>query len=261
MSLAIGARGLTVTYGDHAVITDLSVDFPEGRITTIIGPNGCGKSTLLRAVAQLIPSSGGTIEVGGRDARRMTRKELATTVAVLPQHPTAPPGLIVSDLVARGRHPHQSWIRQWSAADEREVLRALELTGSADLAERPLDALSGGQRQRVWISMVLAQQTEVLFLDEPTTYLDLSHSIDVLDLVRELRDSLDRTIVMVLHDLNLAARYSDNLVLMGSGGIRAQGAPADVITPGLLRDVFGLDALVVDDPAVGGPLVVPAGRR
>lgn len=258
MSLAIGASGLSVAYGDRTVITGLSVDFPEGQITTIIGPNGCGKSTLLRAVSRLIPSSGGNIRIGGQDATRMKRKELAKKIAVLPQSPTAPAGIVVADLVARGRHPHQSWVAQWSAADEAEVLKALELTGSAALAERSIDALSGGQRQRVWISMVLAQQTEVLFLDEPTTYLDLSHSIDVLNLVRHLKATLDRTIVMVLHDLNLAIRYSDNLVVMKDGEVRAHGAPVEIITTELLKDVFALDALVVEDPAVGGPMVVPA---
>lgn len=262
---AITAKHMQVAYdGDTTIIDDLSVEFPGGEITTIIGPNGCGKSTLLRAVARLIPARQGQISADGQDITSMKRKQLAQIIGVLPQSPTAPEGLAVSDLVARGRHPHQSWINQWSRQDEREVLEALELTGTAHLAERPIDALSGGQRQRVWISMVLAQQTEVLFLDEPTTYLDLAHSIDVLNLVTRLKRDLGRTVVMVLHDLNLAVRYSDNLVVMKDGALRAHGKPRDVITPELLREVFGLDAHVTTDPVmteargVSVPLIIPA---
>ncbi|CCI83445.1 ABC transporter ATP-binding protein [Corynebacterium otitidis] len=258
MSLAISARGLAVGYGDRTIIDGLDVDFPSGSITTIIGPNGCGKSTLLRAASRLLPLRAGSVLLDGEDTAGLRRRELATRIGVLPQSPLAPEGLIVADLVARGRHPHQSWISQWSAADEREVLRALELTGAAGLAERTVDSLSGGQRQRVWLAMVLAQDTEVLFLDEPTTYLDLSHAIEVLDLVATLRASLDRTVVMVLHDLNLAARYSDRLVVMRDGAIISQGPPRTVLSPRLLREAFGLDALVVEDPATGGPLIVPA---
>lgn len=260
----ISARNMRVGYGDTTIIDDLSVDFPGGSITTIIGPNGCGKSTLLRAVAQLIPADRGEATVGGQDITRMKRKKLAKIIGVLPQSPTAPEGLLVSDLVARGRHPHQSWVNQWSANDEQEVLRALELTGTAHLAERPVEALSGGQRQRVWISMVLAQQTEVLFLDEPTTYLDLSHSIDVLNLVAQLKQNLGRTVVMVLHDLNLAVRYSDNLVVMKDGAIKAQGRPQEIITSELLKDVFDLEASVTTDPVMSEargvkvPLIIPA---
>mgnify|MGYP002722009057 CR=1 FL=1 len=258
MSLSIDVTGIRVGYGERLVIDGLNVSFPAGTITTIIGPNGCGKSTLLRAAARLIPLHAGTVTVGGEDTEQMRRRELATKVGVLPQSPIAPEDLLVADLVARGRHPHQSWLNQWSSSDEKKVLEALELTGSVELAERPVNALSGGQRQRVWISMVLAQDTEVLFLDEPTTYLDLAHSIEVLNLVAKLKASLDRTVVMVLHDLNLAARYSDQLVVMRDGEIRAQGAPREVITPELLREAFDLDALVIDDPATGGPLIVPA---
>ncbi|HIW96823.1 MAG TPA: ABC transporter ATP-binding protein [Candidatus Corynebacterium gallistercoris] len=258
MSIGISATDLHVSYGDRTVIEGLDVRFPAGAITTIIGPNGCGKSTLLRAVSRLIPADAGTITVGGEDATRMKRKDLAKKVGVLPQTPIAPEGLIVADLVARGRHPHQSWIRQWSRTDEAEVLKALEFTNSLDLAERRIDALSGGQRQRVWISMVLAQNTEVLFLDEPTTYLDLAHSIDVLNLITHLKRTLERTVVMVLHDLNLAIRYSDNLVVMREGSILAQGTPAEIITPELLQEVFDLEALVVEDPATGSPLIIPA---
>lgn len=249
--------GLRVSYGDRNVIPHLDASIPGGAVTTIIGPNGCGKSTLLRAAAQLISSSG-LIKLDDVDVRSLRRKELAQRIGVLPQSPIAPPGVVVSDLVARGRHPHQSWFRQWSSDDEEEVARALELTHVADLADRPVSSLSGGQRQRVWISMVLAQDTEVLFLDEPTTYLDLSHSIEVLNLVTELKHRLGRTVVMVLHDLNLAARYSDYVIVMADGQVTAAGKPSEVLTEELLQSSFGLDARVIEDPeCADAPLVVP----
>lgn len=248
---------LRVSYGDRNVIPNLDASIPGGAVTTIIGPNGCGKSTLLRAAAQLISSSG-SIMLDDVDVRSLRRKELAQRIGVLPQSPIAPPGVVVSDLVARGRHPHQSWFRQWSSDDEEEIARALELTHVADLADRPVSSLSGGQRQRVWISMVLAQDTEVLFLDEPTTYLDLSHSIEVLNLVTELKHRLGRTVVMVLHDLNLAARYSDNVIVMADGQVTAAGKPSEVLTEELLESSFGLDARVIEDPeCTEAPLVVP----
>ncbi|RRO95077.1 cobalamin/Fe(3+)-siderophore ABC transporter ATP-binding protein [Corynebacterium bovis] len=257
----IAVDGLSVGYGDSLIIDDLTTTIPGGAVTTVIGPNGCGKSTFLRAVCRLIPSRSGRVTLGGDDISSMRRRDLAHRIGVLPQSPVAPEGLIVSDLVARGRHPHQSWIRQWSSTDEEEVLRALELTNVADLAERRVESLSGGQRQRVWISMVLAQHTDILFLDEPTTFLDLSHSIEILDLVADLRSALDRTVVMVLHDLNLAVRYSDHLIVMRDGAVVATGAPGDIITAELLKDVFDLDAVVVDDPVTGGPLIVPCAPR
>lgn len=244
---------------NHPVIDDLSLHIPGGAVTTIIGPNGCGKSTLLRALGRLIPTQGGSVLLDGTDIRTLKRKEIATTIGVLPQTPIAPPGLIVSDLVSRGRHPHQTWIRQWSSADEDEAIAALTMTDVADLADRPVDSLSGGQRQRVWISMVLAQHTDILFLDEPTTYLDLAHSIEVLDLINQLRRTLHRTVVMVLHDLNLAIRYSDNLIVLRDGALIATGSPQDIITSDLLMEVFDLDAVVIEDPVVGGPLIVPRG--
>ena len=255
---SISVANLRVGYTpDRPVISDLSLNIPGGQVTTIIGPNGCGKSTLLRAIGRLIPSQGGEVHLGDTDIGSMKRKDIAKTIGVLPQSPISPPGLIVSDLVSRGRHPHQSWIRQWSSSDEEEVNAALEMTDVAELADRSVDSLSGGQRQRVWISMVLAQHTDVLFLDEPTTYLDLAHSIEVLDLVNRLRRDLDHTVVMVLHDLNLAIRYSDNLVVMRDGDLIATGKPKEIITSELLKDVFELDATVIEDPVVGGPLIVP----
>ncbi|MEU9633962.1 ABC transporter ATP-binding protein [Streptomyces tendae] len=255
----LAARGVTVGYGARSVIDGLDVAIPPGVITTIIGPNGCGKSTLLRTLSRLLRPTGGTVVLDGEDIAALKTREVAKKLGLLPQAPVAPEGLTVSDLVARGRHPHQSWLRQWSSDDADVVRRALAMTGVSDLADRPVDSLSGGQRQRVWISMTLAQGTDLLLLDEPTTYLDLAHAVDVLDLVDDLHES-GRTVVMVLHDLNLATRYSDNLVVMREGAILAQGHPRDVITADLLHEAFGLRAKVIDDPVGNRPLIVPIGR-
>ncbi|MYV59423.1 ATP-binding cassette domain-containing protein [Streptomyces sp. SID4931] len=255
----LAARDITVGYGDRTVIDQLDVAIPSGVITTIIGPNGCGKSTLLRTLTRLLKPSGGTVVLDGEDIGTLRTKDVAKKLGLLPQAPVAPEGLTVADLVARGRHPHQSWLRQWSSDDADVVRRALAMTGVADLADRTVDSLSGGQRQRVWISMTLAQGTDLLLLDEPTTYLDLAHAIDVLDLVDDLHES-GCTVVMVLHDLNLATRYSDNLVVMRGGAVLAQGHPRDVITAELLHEAFGLRAKVIDDPVGDRPLIVPIGR-
>ncbi|MDQ1014596.1 ABC transporter ATP-binding protein [Streptomyces afghaniensis] len=255
----LAARGVTVGYGARTVIDDLDVAIPPGVITTIIGPNGCGKSTLLRTLSRLLKPSRGSVVLDGDDIARLRTRDVARKLGLLPQAPVAPEGLTVADLVARGRHPHQSWLRQWSSDDAEVVERALAMTGVSDLADRPVDALSGGQRQRVWISMTLAQGTDLLLLDEPTTYLDLAHAMDVLDLVDDLHES-GCTVVMVLHDLNLAARYSDNLVVMRAGAILAQGHPRDVLTAELLHEAFGLHAKVIDDPVGDRPLIVPIGR-
>ncbi|XXZ52546.1 ABC transporter ATP-binding protein [Streptomyces cavourensis] len=255
----LAARGVTVGYGGRAVIDDLDVEIPPGVVTTIIGPNGCGKSTLLRTLTRLLKPADGTVVLDGKNIAKLRTRDVAKKLGLLPQAPVAPEGLTVGDLVARGRHPHQSWLRQWSSDDAGVVERALTMTGVADLADRPVDSLSGGQRQRVWISMTLAQGTDLLLLDEPTTYLDLAHAIDVLDLVDDLHES-GCTVVMVLHDLNLAARYSDNLIVMRSGRILAQGHPRDVITAELLHEAFGLQAAVIDDPVGDRPLIVPIGR-
>ncbi|MEV0218791.1 ABC transporter ATP-binding protein [Streptomyces sp. NPDC050704] len=255
----LAARGVTVGYGDRIVIDELDVAIPPGVITTVIGPNGCGKSTLLRTLSRLLKPTRGTVVLDGDDIGRLRTRDVAKKLGLLPQSPVAPEGLTVSDLVARGRHPHQSWLRQWSSDDAAVVERALAMTEVSDLADRPVDSLSGGQRQRVWISMTLAQGTDLLLLDEPTTYLDLAHAIDVLDLVDDLHES-GCTVVMVLHDLNLAARYSDNLIVMREGSILAQGHPRDVITAELLQEAFGLRAMVIDDPVGDRPLIVPIGR-
>ncbi|MFF5840213.1 ABC transporter ATP-binding protein [Streptomyces massasporeus] len=255
----LAARGVTVGYGGRVVIDELDVAIPPGVITTIIGPNGCGKSTLLKTLSRLLKPAKGAVVLDGEDIGRLRTREVAKKLGLLPQAPVAPEGLTVADLVARGRHPHQSWLRQWSSDDADVVERALAMTGVSDLADRPVDALSGGQRQRVWISMTLAQGTDLLLLDEPTTYLDLAHAVDVLDLVDDLHES-GCTVVMVLHDLNLATRYSDNLVVMREGSVLAQGHPRDVITAELLDEAFGLKARVIDDPVGDRPLIVPIGR-
>ncbi|MEU2537720.1 ABC transporter ATP-binding protein [Streptomyces iakyrus] len=255
----LAARDVTVGYGGRVVIDGLDVAIPPGVVTTIIGPNGCGKSTLLRTLSRLLKPTRGTVVLDGEDIGRLRTRDVAKKLGLLPQAPVAPEGLTVADLVARGRHPHQSWLRQWSSDDAEVVERALAMTGVADLADRPVDSLSGGQRQRVWISMTLAQGTDLLLLDEPTTYLDLAHAVDVLDLVDDLHES-GCTVVMVLHDLNLAVRYSDHLVVMREGSILAQGHPRDVVTAELLHEAFGLRAQVIDDPVGDRPLIVPIGR-
>ncbi|MDN5859398.1 MAG: ABC transporter ATP-binding protein [Pseudonocardia sp.] len=260
-STRLQACDLKLAYGDTVVVDGLDLDVLDGTVTAVIGPNGCGKSTLLRALARLMPTRRGHVLLDGMRIDRARTRDVAKVLGVLPQSPIAPEGLTVADLVARGRHPHQAWYRQWSSDDEAAVAEALAWTDMADFAERAVDTLSGGQRQRVWISMALAQGTDVLLLDEPTTFLDLAYQIDVLDLVERLHTERGRTVVMVLHDLNLAARYADGLVAMRDGAIVASGPPHAVLTEAMLLDVFGLDATVVTDPVAGTPLVVPVGRR
>jgi iron complex transport system ATP-binding protein len=256
-AVRLRAEGVRLGYGERTIIDGLDLDVVEGTVTAVIGPNGCGKSTLLRSLARLLKPTAGHVYLDGKQIDSLPTREVAKVLGVLPQTPSAPEGLTVSDLVARGRHPHQAWYRQWSADDEDAVAQALEWTGIGDLADRPVDELSGGQRQRAWISMALAQGTDLLLLDEPTTYLDLAHQVEVLELVSRLNAELGRTVVMVLHDLNLAARYSSRLVAMRAGKIVSQGEPSDVMTQELLADVFHLDARVIPDPVAGTPLVVP----
>ena len=250
---------LGVQLGRRRILHDLTLPVRRGEITTIIGPNGCGKSTLLRTLGGLQSPSDGDVRVEGRHIAHVPRREFARLVSMLPQSPTAPQGMTVRELVSRGRQPHRPWYRQWSLDDERIVLEALEATSVAEFADRDLDDLSGGQRQRAWIAMCLAQQTPTVLLDEPTTYLDLAHQIDVLELCSQLQRE-GRTVVAVLHDLTLAARYSDRLVVVADGGVRADGAPGDVLSSDLLRDVFDLEAEVITASRDGLPVVVPVRR-
>jgi iron complex transport system ATP-binding protein len=256
----LAAEQVTLAYDDHVVVRDLDLQLTEGSFTAIVGPNGCGKSTLLRALGRLMRPTGGQVLLDGRAIARTPTREVAKVLGLLPQSPIAPDGLSVADLVARGRHPHQSWLRQWSRDDEAVVAEALSWTDMAELADRPVDELSGGQRQRAWISMALAQGTDLLLLDEPTTYLDLSHQIDVLELVGRLHAERGRTVVVVLHDLNLAARYAQRLVAMKDGVLVSSGRPEEVLTEQLLADVFDLEARVLPDPVSGTPMVVPVRR-
>jgi iron complex transport system ATP-binding protein len=243
-------------------VDGLDLDVVTGTATAVIGPNGRGKSTLLRALGRLLKPRAGRVLLDGAEIDRLPTREVARRLGLLPQSPSAPEGLTVADLVARGRHPHQRWFRQWSADDEAVVAAAMRETGVLDLGERPVDALSGGQRQRAWIAMALAQGTDLLLLDEPTTHLDLAHAVDVLDLVDRLSRERGRTVLMVLHDLALAARYADRLVAMKDGAVVAQGAPRGVLTPDLLLEVFGLRAVVLPDPVCAtGVVVVPVGAR
>ncbi|MFC6451062.1 ABC transporter ATP-binding protein [Cellulomonas gelida] len=239
----------------------MTLEIPSGKITTIVGANACGKSTLLRAMARLLKVKAGRVLLDGRPIDAIGSREVATVLGLLPQTPVSPEGIAVADLVGRGRYPHQGWFRRWTEQDEVAVQTALAATDILDLADRPVDELSGGQRQRVWIAMALAQETDVLLLDEPTTFLDVAHQVEVLDLLTDLNRSRGTTIVMVLHDLNLAARYTDHLVALREGRLVAQGPPADVVTPELVADVFGMTAQVIADPVSGTPLVVPVGRH
>jgi iron complex transport system ATP-binding protein len=256
-SARLRADTVTVGYGGEPVVRDLSLAVADGRVTTIVGPNGCGKSTLLRTMARVLRPTSGRVLLDGEPVHQTSTKEVARRMALLPQSPVAPDGLLVRDLVGRGRHPHQRWFSQWSPGDEAIVEAALAMTDTTDLRDRALDQLSGGQRQRAWIAMTLAQDTELLLLDEPTTYLDLAHQVEVLDLVARLNRERNRTVVMVLHDLNLAARYSDVIVVMKDGAVVCEGTPTDVFTPTMLAETFGLEADVLPDPRTGLPIVVP----
>ncbi|MGI6878640.1 ABC transporter ATP-binding protein [Microbacterium sp. gxy059] len=261
MTTALEAQGLTLAYDGRVISTGLDLEIPHGRITAIVGPNGCGKSTALRALSRLLSPREGRVLLEGEDIRRLGGKELARRLALLPQTSQAPGGITVADLVARGRFPHQHLLQQWSADDARATSRAMAATNVSELGSRGVDELSGGQRQRVWIAMLLAQDAPVMLLDEPTTYLDIAHQLEVLELVRALNRDDGRTIVLVLHDLAQAARYADHLVVMSDGRVAATGEPAAVLTEELVADVFGLEARIVPDPVFGMPLVIPIASR
>lgn len=255
------AEGLALGYDHLRVCDDLSVAIPDGRVTVIVGANACGKSTLLRGLARLLHPEAGRVVLDGQDIHRMPTRTVATRLGILPQQPIAPEGITVADLVSRGRHPHQRFFRQWSRTDEAAVDAALAATRTTDLADRTVDELSGGQRQRVWIALALAQDTELMLLDEPTTFLDLAHQVEVLDLLAELNEEQGRTIVAVLHDLGLGCRYADHLIAMHEGRIVAEGPPGEVVTDEMVAEVFDLEARVVPDPITGTPLVLPVPAR
>lgn len=259
---ALTTRKLTVTYNNgQPILLNLDLAIPRGKITVIVGPNGCGKSTLLKSLARLLKPISGTVYLDSNSIFKLPTKEVAKKLAILPQSPTAPEGLTVEELVAQGRYPYQSWLQQWSVDDEKITQQALATTGLLELAGRSLDSLSGGQRQRAWIAMALAQDTEILLLDEPTTFLDLAHQIELLDLLYDLNHSQGRTIVMVLHDLNQACRYGDNLIVLQDGKIVTQGHPEQVMTVGMVRLVFGLESQIIQDPVTGTPMCIPMGLK
>lgn len=253
----LAAHELTLAYDDRTVVHDLELAVPDGRVTVIVGPNACGKSTTLRALGRLLKPKSGSVLLDGAELAGIPTRRIAQSIGLLPQSPSAPEAITVADLVSRGRQPHQRWWQQWSEEDERAVTEAMARTDVTGLAERPVDELSGGQRQRVWIAMALAQETDLLLLDEPTTFLDIAHQVEVLDLVRRLNHDQGRTVVIVLHDLNQAARYADHLVAMKEGRIVAEGHPDEIVTAELVREVFGLEAVVIPDPVTGSPLVIP----
>ncbi|MGV9314894.1 ABC transporter ATP-binding protein [Streptomyces sp. NPDC003691] len=255
------AESVTLGYDRRVIAEGLTVAIPDNSFTVIVGPNACGKSTLLRALARMLKPTEGRVLLDGQTIHSLPAKKVARILGLLPQTSIAPDGITVADLVARGRYPHQGLLRQWSPEDERIVRESMAATGVAELAERYVDELSGGQRQRVWIAMALAQQTPLLLLDEPTTFLDIQHQLEVLDLCAELHETQGRTLVAVLHDLNQAARYATHLIALRDGRVVAEGAPSDVVTAELVEEVFGVRSRVIDDPESGTPLVVPVARR
>ncbi|MBE7385469.1 MAG: ABC transporter ATP-binding protein [Leptolyngbya sp. SIO1E4] len=259
--VALTTRKLTLAYDSKAIINTLDLAIPAGKITVLVGPNGCGKSTLLKGLGRLLKPKDGVVYLDSASIFKLPTKVVAKQLGLLPQGPTAPEGLTVRELVAQGRYPHQSWLQQWSEEDEKQVEAALAITELQAMAARPIDSLSGGQRQRAWIAMTLAQNTQILLLDEPTTFLDLAHQIEVLDLLYDLNQREGRTIVMVLHELNQACRYGDHLIALKEGRVYAQGQPQKVMTETLVQEVFDLDCRIVEDPVAGTPLCIPIGRK
>ncbi|QFU08755.1 putative siderophore transport system ATP-binding protein YusV [Rhodobacteraceae bacterium THAF1] len=258
---SLKAVDLSAGYDHRRILNGVSLSLMPGRITAIVGGNASGKSTLLRTLARILAPKAGQVLLDGKPIHALRSRDVAKTVGLLPQSPIAPEGITVQDLVSRGRHPHQGLFSTWSARDETAVTDALGATGMIDLQEREIDTLSGGQRQRAWIAMALAQETGMLLLDEPTTFLDVAHQIDVLDILVDLNRSRGTTIVMVLHDLNLAARYSDRLIAVSGGGIHADGMPGEVLTEANVRAIFGLENRIVTDPVSGSPTMIPIGRH
>jgi iron complex transport system ATP-binding protein len=254
------ARNLVAGYEKKIIINSIDVVIPENKISVIIGSNACGKSTLLKTLARLIRPEAGQVCLDGKEISSIPPKQLARILGLLPQSPVVPEGITVSDLVSRGRYPYQSFLKGLSSQDYEAVEEALEIMGITELADRSVDELSGGQRQRVWIAMALAQQTDILLLDEPTTYLDITYQIEILDLLTDLNRKKGTTIVMVLHDINLSARYADYIFAVQKGNLIAQGEPSEIISEELIKQVFGLDCAVIKDPVSGSPFIVPKGR-
>lgn len=260
MSHRLHASHLKLGYDNKIIADDLSVAIPDGAFTVIVGPNACGKSTLLRALCRLLKPSAGEVMLDGKNISNFATKALARELGLLPQTSIAPDSITVADLVSRGRYPHQSLLKQWTQADKQAVEAAMAATNVSQLADRSVDELSGGQRQRVWVAMALAQQTPLLLLDEPTTYLDIAHQIELLDLFRQLNREHSQTLIAVLHDLNHACRYADHIIAMRDGKIVAEGNPAEIITAELVERVFGMSCMIIDDPLSHTPLVIPRGR-
>ena len=254
-------ENLTLCYGKKIIARDLTVAIPDGHFTAIIGPNGCGKSTLLRTLSRLMSPTVGSVFLDGEQIQRFASKEVARRIGLLAQNATTPGDITVLELVSRGRYPHQPLFTRWRKEDDEAVKRAMQATGITDLAPQSVDTLSGGQRQRAWIAMVLAQETAIMLLDEPTTWLDISHQIDLLELLSELNRTQGYTLAAVLHDLNQACRYATHLIALRDGEIVAQGAPKEIVTPELIERIYGMRCMIIDDPVAGTPLVVPLGRR
>jgi iron complex transport system ATP-binding protein len=254
-------RDLSAGYGETEILRSVDLDIPLGKITVIVGANASGKSTLLRAMSRLLMPSRGEVLLDGKSIHAARTRELARRIGLLPQSPIAPEGILVDDLVRRGRHPHRGLFSRWSTRDEEAVERALTVTRTADLADRAVDELSGGQRQRVWIAMALAQETSILLLDEPTTFLDINHQVEILDLLVDLNRSRGTTVVMVLHDLNLGARYADHLVALADGRVHLAGPPDEVLSATTVSTVFGLESRILTDPTSGRPMMLPIGRH
>ncbi|HEY3687569.1 MAG TPA: ABC transporter ATP-binding protein [Streptosporangiaceae bacterium] len=261
MTDALHADGVSLSYDQRVIVEDLSVTIPDNSLTVIVGPNACGKSTLLRGLSRMLKPRTGAVYLDGHVITSQPAKQVARRLGLLPQSSTAPDGITVADLVSRGRYPHQHLLRQWSHADETAVAGAMEATRITDLADRAVDELSGGQRQRVWLAMVLAQETPIMLLDEPTTFLDVAHQVEVLDLCADLNVRHGRTLVAVLHDLNQACRYATHMIAMRAGRIVAEGPPRDIVTADLVADVFGLACRIIPDPETGTPLVVPSAPK
>lgn len=252
---------ISAGYDNNIILHDVSISIPSNKISIIIGANGCGKSTLLKTMARLIKPASGQVTLDGKPINKIPSKKLARVLGLLPQSPIVPEGITVADLVGRGRYPHQTFLSGWTKQDYEAVSEAMEFMNITELADRNIDELSGGQRQRVWIAMALAQQTDILFLDEPTTFLDITYQIEILDLLTDLNQKHGKTIVMVLHDINLSARYADYIFALHKGKLVAEGEPSKIITSKLIEDIFGLHCTVIEDPVSGSPSVVPIGRH